>query len=498
MSVNIYVDSFGGNYVGAVAKDGKVLEYRLETANKTVAIGSVFKGRVENVLAGMNAAFVNVGLNRNGYLAAGDMLMDRSELVGSVEMPSILNLKPGDEIIVQAIKDPAGNKGVRLTSNISFAGRYVVFMPTISFYGVSRKITDEESRARLMKIAAECCPKKMGIIIRTAGEHVGKAEIKRETAKLKKRYETIQKQFRKQSAPSLLYEEGNLALRIIRDIYTEDIDKFIVGDRETYKTVLEYARNFETELKSKLILYDKKADMFRYYGLDADVSTLLSNNVAMKSGAYLVIDKTEALTVIDVNTGGFVGDADMEKTAFDTNIEAAAEIARQLRLRNIAGIIVVDFIDMKEEEHKKKLLEVLSEKLAADREKCAVIGMSPLGLVEITRKKKRRESASSLVQSCPYCQGTGTIQSNDYVVMRIRAGLLDLFANGYDNAIVDCNVDIAEYIFARKCLKNDIEKIWTNKRIYVIPHKTYHRQFFLMKGDNDFAMNVPDKAKLLY
>ena len=153
---------------------------------------------------------------------------------------------------------------------------------------------------------------------------------------------------------------------------------------------------------------------------------------------------------------------------------------------------------MREEEHKKRLLEELSERLSHDREKCAVIGMSPIGLVEITRKKKRRESASALVQPCPYCQGTGLIRSNDYVVMQIRAGLLDLFANGYDNAIIDVNVDIAEYIFAKKCLKNDVEKIWKNKRVYVIPHKTYHRQFFLIKGDNDFAMSVPEKARLLY
>lgn len=498
MSLSIYVDSFGGNYVGAIVEDGKVIEYRLETINKTVAIGSVFKGRVENVLTGMSAAFVDVGLSRNGYLAAGDVLTDRSELVGNVDIPPVLNIKVGDEIMVQAIKDPAGNKGVRLTSNLSFAGRYVVLMPTISFQGVSRKITDDNARERLMKIAKECCPKNMGVIIRTSAQTADKSEVKREITGLKKRYETILRQFRKAPAPSLLYEEGNLALRLVRDVCARDIDKFVVGDKETYKTVIDYAKKFAGELKPKISLFNEKTDMFTRYGLNGDVNALLSNNVPLESGAYLVIDKTEALTVIDVNTGSFVGGDDMEDTAFTTNIEAAAEIARQLRLRNISGIIVVDFIDMREEEHKKRLLEELSERLSHDREKCAVIGMSPIGLVEITRKKKRRESASALVQPCPYCQGTGLIRSNDYVVMQIRAGLLDLFANGYDNAIIDVNVDIAEYIFAKKCLKNDVEKIWKNKRVYVIPHKTYHRQFFLIKGDNDFAMSVPEKARLLY
>ena len=177
---------------------------------------------------------------------------------------------------------------------------------------------------------------------------------------------------------------------------------------------------------------------------------------------------------------------------------AAREIARQLRLRNLSGIIVVDFIDMEKEEHKEKLLEVLENYLSEDREKCNLIGMTPLGLVEITRKKKRRESASMLVKPCPYCQGSGVIQSNEYIVMRVRTGLLDLFADGYDTAIVDINVEIADYILAKKLLKKDVERIWADKRIYIIPHKTYHQQFFLIKGDNGRVVDVPDNAILLY
>ena len=498
MSINIFVDKHGGNYVGAVAENGKLAEYRLEPANKTIAIGSIFKGRVENVLCGMNAAFVDVGLDRNGYLAAGDMLMDRSELVGQVEIPSITDLKTGDEIMVQAIKDPAGTKGVRLTSNVSFAGRFVVFMPTIPFVGVSRKITDEKIRERLTKTGEACCPKNMGVIIRTAAKDADKADIKREIENFKKRWSLIEKQFRKETAPSCLYEEGNLAIRLIRDVYSANVDKFVVGDGELFDAIYSYAKKFQPDLKPKLVLYDKKVDMFAYYGLAADVETLLCKNVALENGAYLVIDKTEALTVIDVNTGKYTGKDNLEDTVFETNLHAAAEIARQLRLRNVAGIIVVDFIDMALQEHREKLLEALELHLSADREKCSVVGMSPLGLVEITRKKKRRESASNLLQPCPYCQGTGVIQSNEYVVMRIRTGLLDLFANGYDNAVIDLNVDIAEYIFAKRRLKSDVEKIWKDKRIYLIPHRTYHRQFFLIKGDNGAVIEVPEQARLLF
>ena len=498
MSVNIFVDSYGGNVIGAVADGKKLLEYRIEKKNKTVTIGSVFKGRVENVLPGMQAAFVNVGLQKNGYLSATDMLMDKTELVGKVEIPSILHLKAGDEIMVQAVKDSTSSKGVRLTSNVSFAARYVVFMPTIDFLGVSRRITDEKTREKLTKIAEALKPEGQGLIIRTAAESASKADIKREIAYLTEQYKNMLIDFNNVQAPKCLYEEGNVAVRLIRDVYNSDIGKFIVGDKEIYEKVLEYAKKSDNGLKKKLKLYSRKTDMFHYYGLDEDVSTLLGNTVELDNGGYIVIDKTEALTSIDVNTGKYVGADNLENTVFNTNLIAAKEIARQLQLRNISGIIVVDFIDMEDEEHKEKLLATLEKYLAEDREKCHVVGMSPIGLVEITRKKKRRESASMLVKPCPYCQGSGLIWSNDYIVMRIRTGLLDLFADGYDTAIVDLNVEIADYILAKGLLKKDVEKVWKDKRIYIIPHKTYHQQFFLIKGDNGKVVEVPDSAILLY
>jgi ribonuclease G len=446
----------------------------------------------------MQAAFVSVGLARNGYLSATDMLMDKTELVGKVEIPSILNLKEGDEIMVQAVKDPAGNKGVRLTSNVSFAARNVVFMPTIDFVGVSRRITDEKTREKLMALAESIKPKGQGIIIRTAAENSSKSEIKRELNLLIKQYEEIVEKFNSSRAETCIFEEGNVAIRLIRDVYNSKIDKFIVGDKEIYGSVLDYAKRIDVELKKKLRLYDKKVDMFKFYGLEKEVSALLSNTVQLSSGGYIVIDKTEALISIDVNTGKYTGSDNLEDTVFTTNLEAAEEIARQLRLRNLSGMIIVDFIDMESEEHKEKLLEVLASNLEKDREKCTLVGMTPLGLVEITRKKRRRESASMLVKSCPYCQGTGVIQSNDYTVMRIRTGLLDLFADGYETAIIDLNIEIADYILAKKLLQKDVDKIWKGKRIYVIPHKTYHQHFFLIKGDNERVIELPDNAVLLY
>ncbi len=498
MAVSIYIDSFGGNYVGAVADGNKLIEYRIEKKNKTVAIGSVFKGKVENVLSGMQAAFINVGLERNGYLSADDMLMDRAELEGKIELPDISSLKEGDEIMVQAVKDPAGSKGVRLTTNLSFAGRYVVYMPTVDFVGVSRKVTDEMTREKLIKFADGLRPEGQGIIIRTAGAEASKSEIKREIRFLIKMFGEIEKVYSVSAAPSCVYEEGNLAFRLIRDVYSDETEKIVVSDREIYEKIKGHASGIGGGLKGKLQFYDKKRDMFAFYGLNIEVDKLLGNRVVLENGAYLVIDKTEALTVIDVNTGSFVGNDNLEDTVFKTNSLAAEEIARQLRLRNISGIIVVDFIDMTDEEHREKVLEVLRKAVSEDRERCNVVGMTGLGLVEITRKKKRRESVSMLLKPCPYCQGAGTIHSNDYTVMRIRTALLDLFADGYDNAVVDMNVEIAEYILAKNVLKKDIDKIFKGKRIYIIPHKTYHQHFFLVKGDNNKAMEVSDKAILLY
>ena len=493
MAVSIYVDGSGCNYVGAVADGERLIEYRIEKKNKTVTTGSVFKGRVENVLEGMQAAFIDVGLDKNGYLSAGDMLMDKSELE-SVELPSVSSLKVGDEVMVQAVKDPSGNKGVRLTFNLSFAGRFVVFMPTIDFVGVSRKITDVKKREKLLNLAKAIKPDGGGIIIRTAGAGASGQALKKELSLLINQYGTIEQKFSTMPAPSCIYEEGNMALRLIRDVYNPKAEKFVVSDEKMYAEIMDFAKRYGGSLKNKLRLYDKNVDMFRYFGLDKEVNALLQSRVNLGNGAYIVIDKTEALTAIDVNSGGYVGGDNLEETVFSVNVAAAREIARQLRLRNISGIIIVDFIDMTEEEHKKQLLAELEKAFAEDREKATVVGMTSLGLVEITRKKRRKESVSMLLKPCPYCQGNGYIQSNDYTAMRVRTGLMDIFADGYKNAVIDMNAEIADYIISGQVLKNDMEKIWQGKRVFIIPHKTYHQHFFLIKGDNSKVMDLPDKA----
>lgn len=495
MSKNIYIDSFCGNIIAALAMDKKLLEYHIEKKNSKVVVGSIYKGRVETVLDGMQAAFVDVGLEKNGYLSAEDMLTDKVDL--PLDIPKTLNLKPGDEIIVQAIKDPFGSKGVKLSTYFSFAGRYLVYMPGYDTIGISRRIEDEKTREKLISLVSDLKAGN-GFIIRTAAEKAKKSDIAGEAAYLKKLYLEVTEKTARAKVGDELFSEGNLAVRMLRDVYTSEIEKIYVADKNLYADLLDSAVKRGREVAGKVTFYDEGIDMFEYFGLDKEVDKLLRNRVALENGAYLVIDKTEALTSVDVNTGGYTGSRDLETTVFETNMLAAVEIARQVRLRNIGGIIIVDFINMELEEHRQQVVSALTEALKSDRAKCNVLGMNELGLVEFTRKKKRKGSISLLVKDCPYCHGDGVIFSNEYIVLKIRAALLDVFADGYKSAIIDLNVEIMSYILQCGILSRDVEKIWADKRIYIVPHKTYHQEYFTVKGDNSDVLDLPDKARILY
>lgn len=497
MSKNLYVDSYCGSIIAALAYDKKLLEYHIEKRNSTVIAGNIYKGRVENVLDGIEAAFVDVGLEKNGYLYAGASIGDNAELEEDITRPSALNLKEGDEIMVQVVKDVFGNKGVKLSTYPSFAGRYLVYMPDYDTISVSRKITDEKERERLSDIISSL-KIKGGFILRTASEKASKSDLLSEAKYLVGNYKEVLAKFKSAKPGDILYSEGNLAVRMLRDVYTSEISYIYVADRKLYENVLSDAAKRGSEVKNKVVYFDKRIDMFKYFGLDKEVKNLLRNRVDLSSGAYLVIDKTEALTAIDVNTGSYTGMDSLEYTVFSTNLLAAHEIARQVRLRNIGGIIIVDFINMELEEHRQAVVNELEDALKADRAKCNVLGMNQFGLVEFTRKKKRKESISLLEKKCPYCQGDGVIFSNDYIILQIRAALLDVFADGYNSAIVDLNVEIMSYILQRGSLSRDVQKIWKDKRIYVIPHKTYHQEYFNVRGDNNLVLDLPDKAKILY
>lgn len=496
MPKNIYIDGYCGSIIAALEGDGKLLEYHIEKRNSKVIAGSIFKGRVTAVVNGMQAAFVDVGLDKNGYLFADDLLADKKDIADEIDVPKTLSVAENDEIMVQAAKDPFGSKGVRLTTYLSFAGHYLVYMPNFDVIGVSRKITDETSRERLTKYVS-ALKIEGGFVVRTAGETALKKDIESEARYLRELYLDALENYKKAKVGDVVYSEGNLAVRMLRDVYTSEIDKVYIAEKRLYDDVLKSVEK-RKEVKNKITLYEGGRDLFEAFGLSGEVDSLLDNRVELSSGAYLVIDKTEALTAIDVNTGSYIGENDLESTVFETNLLAAREIARQVRLRNIAGIIIVDFIDMSREDHRLRVVEELTEALKKDRAKCNVIGMTPLGLVEFTRKKKRKESISLLVKKCPYCKGSGEIYSNEYIILKIRTALLDVFAEGYKSAIIDLNVEIMAYIFQRGALSKDVQKIWKDKRIYLIPHKTYHQECFTVRGDDNAVLDLPDKARILY
>lgn len=494
----IFIDSYAGNIVAALAEDKKLLEYQTEKRSGRIIVGSVYKGLVENVLPGMQVAFVNIGLEKNGYLYTGESLVNKSQLENAVTFPTKLDVKEGDEILVQVVKDVSGTKGVRLSTHISFAARYLVYMPEYDFVVVSRRIDDEKMREDLQKLGEEIKPEKGGLIMRTVSGNADKEFFIEEKDYLENIYRDILKNAQTAKAPALLYEDGNLAKRMLRDVYTPDVDEIVVSDYSLYLDVMDVAVKRGGKILEKIKYYDKKRDMFTDYGLASEIDAMLRNKVKLESGAYLIIDKTEALTAIDVNTGKYIGEDSLEQTVFETNLLACEEIARQLRLRNIGGMVIIDFIDMEEEEHRTAVVEKLRLLLKDDRSRCNVVGMTGLGLVELTRKKTRKESVAGLVKPCPYCKGEGVIFSNEHIVTKIRCALLDVFSEDYSCALIDLNGDICEYIFKTGALSKDVAKIWRDKRIYLIPHKTYHHEYFSVRGDNSKVLDLPDKARLLY
>ena len=497
MSKNILIDRFGGNTVGALCDNGKLIEYHIEKSNKTQIVGSIYKGVVKNVLDGMQAAFVDIGLNKNGYLFVSDMLVDTSLIEGKTILPSQLNIKVGDQIMVQVVKDPVGVKGARLTNNITFAGKYLVYAPTLNINTVSRKILDEKTRQKLIDYATKLKRPQGGFICRTASEHAKYNDLVKESKQLIKLYNDILQKYDGISACEQVFCDGDLPMRLMRDVLTYDVDKILVADKTIYDNLNSY-KTLNNDINKRLVFYDEKTDIFTKFNLTKEIESLAHNKVALDNGAYFVIDKTEALTIIDINTGGFTGQSNIEETAFLTNMLATKEIARQVRLRNISGIIVVDYIDMEQEDHRNAVVNELKNCLSSDRQKCNVLGMTGLGLVEFTRSKKRRSLSQYFNKTCPYCKGEGSIYSNDYILMKIRTSLLDVFANDFGSAIIDLNIDILEYILQTGTLCKDIKKFYQNKRVYLIPHKTYHQEFFICRGDNNKVLDLPEKAVLLH
>jgi len=394
-----------------VVLEGPVLvEHYVARSDKRSMVGNVYLGKVRNVLPGMEAAFVDFGEGKNGVLYAGDVNYDDLEMEGRPRRIEMV-LKPGDTVLVQVVKDPMGHKGARLTNQISLAGRYLVLAPDAEVRGISRRLSDEERR-RLRAIVAEVRPKGVGVIVRTAAEGASREDIQIDIDRLVGIWEQIQTK-RDGSAPRLLYEEPPLVLRVIREHFTREFRRLLVDDQATYERVLGYLEGTEADLLEKVKLYEDELTIFERFHVEDQLRKALDRKVWLPSGGHIVIDRTEALTVIDVNTGRFVGRSNLEETVLQNNLEAAEEIARQLRLRDIGGIIVIDFIDMEIIRNQDAVLQRLREHLVKDKMRTQVFDVSNLGLVEMTRKNVSAGLLESFSEVCPHCGGRGVLLFED-------------------------------------------------------------------------------------
>ena len=410
----------------AIIENGVLQEVFIERANRRGLVGNIYKGRVSRILPGMQAAFINIGLSRTAFLHASNITTLAGEEDSSVDRRSnhedITQLLSEDqEVLVQVIKDPLGSKGARLTMHITVPSRYLVFMPGYHTVGVSQRIEDEAERQRLKDIVTRIAEDRPdgGYIVRTAAEGASEGELVADMHFLRKLWESIQQRAGQTAPGDVAYEDLPLPMRIMRDLVNADVDKVRIDSWESYQRVVEFAAEFVPHMVPRIEHYAGERPCFDLYSVEDELQKALDRKVQLKSGGYLIIDQTEAMTTIDVNTGAFVGHRNLEETIFKTNLEAAQSISRQLRLRNLGGIIIIDFIDMLDEEHKRQVMRALEKALERDRAKSYVTSVSELGLVQMTRKRTRESLEHLLCEACPTCRGRGTVKTTATVCYEI-------------------------------------------------------------------------------
>lgn len=403
----------------ATLEEGIVQDIHIERTAAVGLVGNIYLGIVKRVLPGMQSAFIEIGLERAAFLHIADVIEQRRNPNEPQRIERLMF--EGQAIMVQVIKDPIGTKGARLSTQISIAGRYLVFLPQEKHIGISQRIEDDDERAllrnRLENLLSET--EHQGYIIRTSAEHATDAELHADIEYLNRIWADIRLKAQQQAPGSLLSCDLSLPLRVVRDMVNDSTKDIFVDSRETYVRMLEFAEQFVTDAAPRLSHYSGERPLFETYGVDAEVEKALARRVNLKYGGYLIIDQTEAMTTVDVNTGGFVGTRNFDDTIFKTNLEAAQAIARQLRLRNLGGIIIIDFIDMENEEHKAAVLAELSRIMNKDRTKITIGGFTSLGLVEVTRKRTRESLAHVLCETCPACQGRGEVKTAQTICYEI-------------------------------------------------------------------------------
>jgi ribonuclease G len=506
----------------AYLDNGVLNDLKIERKMSPTLVGSIHKGKVIRVLPGMQAAFVDIGLDRAAFLYVGDvrgnMDSDSAELfesdgssgdraldepadasrdqqreaqretareghvafhnIPAENRPRIQELlDEGQTILVQVAKDPLGSKGARITTHISLPGRNVVFMPTLNHLGVSRRIEDPEERERLRQIISSI-ELKGGLIVRTAGEGATELGLRADVEYLHRLWQEVQKNYEKRNKPGLVHAEPDVELRALRDLLSEEVDKVITDSEESFKKISAFITQFMPKFNNKVTLYTDPKPLFDIYEIDLEISRSIERKIWLKSGGYIVIDEAEALVVIDVNTGRYVGKKDFEDTIVKTNLEAVREIAHQLRIRNCGGIIIIDFIDMEKEAHREKVLQTLREDLQKDRARTTVVSMSNLGLVEMTRKRIRPSLVKTLCEPCTYCDGRGYIKQKATIAHEIFRDLEreGKSTNERATTVVHCHADVGDFIYEEETeMLEDVERRIARNIVFKL-EPSFHRE----------------------
>lgn len=427
----------------AILEDHRLAEFLVERTDQRRIVGNIYKGRVNAVLPGMQAAFVDVGLEKSVFLHVSDLV--ESDLLEDDELGEDRNgssngrsrnghaaragriedyLTKGQEILVQVTKEPIASKGARGTAQISLAGRFLVLMPNSRHVGISRKIEDRAERHRLREIVSELRPEEMGLIVRTVGEGKAAKQFKEDVRYLTRTWKRVLSRAKKREVPTVVYTEPSLTVSLIRDLFSEEVDSLVIDSRDEFKQVQTYVRGLAPELKDRVKLHDREVPIFDHYGVEAELEQMLERRIPLRRGAYIAIDQTEALTTIDVNTGRYRGAKDQEETILNTNLEAAREVARQIRLRDIGGIIVIDFIDMEREANRRRVYDDLRQALRGDRSKTKILPISEFGLVQMTRQRVRPSHLHFFSEPCSCCGGLGRVLSAETLVSKVRRCLV--------------------------------------------------------------------------
>jgi len=494
----------------ALVENNAPLELHIEHKKDKGIMGNVYKGKVIRILPGMQAAFVDIGIGKAGFLYVSDVdfkdiMAEDEHLLGVLDLSPDLEeedaevleargpsrpvrlpieemLREGQEILVQVSKDPIGTKGARVTSYVTIPGRYLVFMPTIDQVGISRRIASDLERERLKRMIMEFKPPGSGYIVRTASEGQQKEDLEYDVVYLNKLWQNIKKREKQASAPKLIYQDLDLILRAMRDLVTKDVKQIVIDSESSYRDCMKFADSYLPRLRENIKLYDGRKNIFDAYGLEVEISRALGRKVWLKSGGDITIDQTEALTAIDVNTGKFVGKRNLEDTILKTNLEAVKEIVYQLRLRNIGGLIIIDFIDMENESSKEMVYSALEQALIQDRNQTTILKISELGLVEMTRKRVRENLSRTLCEPCPYCEGRGVVKSARTVCYDIFREIRRTAARSLKQKILlNVNPIVADLLLDEEnYFMEELEKTF-NMQIVIKADSSLHQENFEMK-----------------